>query len=511
MKRSTSKMDEDDKSTSKRSNDRAFNGSGVGAAVNLSGTDAGHDYGDVTMAVSNITRSWTAVPQAVNETPAWVLQLIYPNEAFISGWSANTETIDSNDHGAAWDLSKEGTNPLYGITPLAKYFQSFIWPVIENLFQSGVGSRYTIGLAEFVRHQVLTLTVHRTVKYILWLNYMTYHFDWKAVFPFSGEAPPALYILAKAMKCSDIELVELWMPIIKRVEVKSAFPNMITWTNRMLTPNLSSVLTGRVVIAGHANMTDTAGGFDKMYNACIDRLNYIDTNLDKADGIMKSFLPYTVASALPWSMGPVTMDVNRHTGMWNSGRTSTNAFGDGDVEAMVVSRNLIAEDTPTTARIPLLPDIRTSVDSFASRYAQPIWDEMRTGAMYATVNPSGAGLDTIHRLLTNVVYGSTLLYGNYHDTDDLLVFAGEPTSSDDWRRYRRFFETKFVGSTVDGGTRDPEYVYSPINIDTLQRLINLETEYLFSFQVLRYVSTATSGNSLRDLRGSIADIVTRRQ
>lgn len=484
------------------------------AGLMLTGSDPGTNYGETPMSVGNITRSFTTVAPNENDrvtTPSAMLYGMFPVSGFIEGWSASVDTESNTDTGAALMNSSGRDDVLYPVTQHAKTFDENVWPVIENILSSGVGSRAPVSESAFVRHQSRVLKVYTHVLATKWLNYMTYHYDWSTVFPYTNDAPAWLYKLCIAHRCDDIEFVRYWIPILKRIETRTVFPDMVVWIKRMMTPMMSSTLTGRVMIPIHF-INFLASETDTLLDELQADLTYLDVVLSREDSVLRSFIPFTLAGSNPWETMGVGFDLNRHTAFWNSGKTSRPTFAAGDSSADRVNGRL--DLTIIQVGDPISNGYEGQfVYSYASRYPQVKWDELRLSTLMGMgIN---GNLQNFSRLITLARHGYIYFLGDgvfdEGPTGDYLLWDGIQTDADDpvpfWFLFRRFFESKHMDNKALYGTRDPDYIYSHIPGSTVARLIHLETEQLWMFQMLRFLTTATAGNALRDMRSSIADLI----
>jgi hypothetical protein len=129
--------------------------------------------------------------------PSVVFRMIQPYAAFVNGFSDVDSTGASQDVNAAVDVSTaDPTDALYPVTRMAWDFQTDVWPILTNLFTSGTGSRPTVSINEFIRYQSMLLQAYSYILSPVIINYLTYHFDWTKVAPFTGAVPKFMYDLA---------------------------------------------------------------------------------------------------------------------------------------------------------------------------------------------------------------------------------------------------------------------------------------------------------------------------
>lgn len=513
-RKSQGKMDSGDTRSPKMSSvDKVANSQSLAQqGLMLTGSDPGTDYGETPLTVGNITRSFTSLQSASVRvtTPSAMIYGYFPVDGFIRGWSSAIETNNSSDVTSALVNSSGRDDNLYPITPSAKIFSSNVWPVIENILSSGVGSRNPVSESAFVRHQARVLRIYCEVLSVKWLNYLTYHFDWTQVFPYSADAPAFLYKLCRESRCDDIDFVKYWIPILKRVETRTVFPDMVERIKRTLSPMMSSSLTGRIMIP-ISSLNFSIAQTDTLLEGLEADLTYLDVVLSREDATLRSFIPFTLAGSDPWKTMGIGFDVNRHTAFWNSGKRSRPAFTTasqipeaGDLYDFKIDMIGDANENQYEPRF---------IEAVASRYPQVKWDEIRLATVYGLGGPISS--PTYGRQLTLGRHGYVYFFGDgkfaEDSTGDYIFWPGQQTDPDDptqnWFQFRRFFESKNMDNKARFGTKDPEYIYSNLPGTSFARMIHLDTEHLWMFQMLRFLTTATAGSALRDMRSSIADLI----
>ena len=292
----------------------------MNSAVGITTPD--HDLN--VMGVGNVNRAF----QFSDPTngPSCSLYVVKAYASIWEGFSATSSDPSNGDPGAATDLASPVTDPLYGVTPMAVDMQLDVWPVMETLFSSGTGARYSVTEPEWIRYNALIMAAYYELCLPVMLNYLTYHFDWKQVFPFTDSVPLFLYDLADTYDATDVGLAGRWLPLMKRFEDKVMYPRIMREIRRTMSPMLSVDFNARLQIPVPYNpFTNDA---DTLFNSVKARIDHIDANLKKASALFSSFLPFPLRDQGIWDFSDAMLDIDRDAGLFNSGSKFFDTFQD---------------------------------------------------------------------------------------------------------------------------------------------------------------------------------------
>jgi hypothetical protein len=415
--------------------------------------------------------------------PSVILRTIYPYNAFIRGYSALGDISDQDPNSATDVAVADPTTAITPITDLAKYIESDVWPVLSNLFSSGTGVRHDVSINEFVRYFAMMGDAYSFLLYPMMLNRLVFHFDWMKVSPGTDVVPKFLYQLVENLQATDVGIAELWLPLMKRMENKIIFPRYASEIKRMMTPMLSIDLHGRLLLPVRGTPATTGATTRTKIEGYLD---YIDVNLADASNLFSSFLPFPFKSMMPWELpeGPV-IDVDRASGWYNSGCKGHDTFGDtGD---------------PTNDDAMLCDEADNDVATLFSRHVQPIWSEVKLASIWSL---SDDITDDEYYLITPHQYDQISLVDDSFDEfdyDGTVIVAGSLGY-----RYLSYPICRFAAGNVTHGMQEPGTFGALLNKETLQRMMRLETSFLFSLEALKEVTRVSAGASIRELRWSIS-------
>ena len=134
------------------------------------------------LGVANVTRRFRLDENSTpteNNMPTYIMNKISPMACFIQGW-ADSKTSDA-DGGFGDALSLDDStvkDVLYPRTPYAEHWSEVIWPIVLNLFEAGVGSRYKVSQPEVIRYFAHACFAYAIAYSAVVNNMMTYRFDW---------------------------------------------------------------------------------------------------------------------------------------------------------------------------------------------------------------------------------------------------------------------------------------------------------------------------------------------
>jgi hypothetical protein len=410
--------------------------------------------------------------------------------AFTYGWSSNSsDGISDGDSAAATDTTlTDATAPLYPVTHAATFFSEDAWPVLENLFASGTGKRYSeVTIQEFVRYHAMLEKAYCNLLSIISVNKLAYHYDWSKVFPFQGAVPDLLYQLAYNLDATDVGLATRWLPLMKRMEHRVMFPRILADAKRSLTPMLSIDLNGRLLWPSYRELMTTLA--DNVEAEVTSLLDYIQANLGDASSLFTSFLPFPLSQMDPWSMPdePV-IDIDRESGWFNSACQPIPVFNDtGD---------------PDSTKAMMLSDGLNGIQPLIySRHTQPIWSEVKWCSIWELIPDidDKFRLVTPHRAYTVIIPDDAFDYITYESTS----YADSSTNA----RYEDYANCRFSQGVQDYGKQKPGLLGASMAGEAIVRMARLQSDYDWNVGVIKAVTAEMTGSSIRELRFGIKELV----
>lgn len=465
---------------------REFNDSTEVRGANLQIPDHHHNQ----VGVGNINRVFY---QSDNSNgPQVAVRAVVPFDALWAGFS-KLGTISDQDTGSLTDVNNAYTDTMTPITQAAIALDTTVYPVFQNIFASGTGSRAGVSMTQFARYFAMVSKAYTYLYTILQLNALTYHYDWSKVYPFSDRVPTYMFDAALAYDATDVGLAERWLPLLKRLETHILFPAIVEETKRMLAPMLSVDLNGRLLLPMRINIWNTTLTVSDVETLITGWLDFLDSNLSAQTAVIRSFLPFPLVASDPWSIPqePV-IDVDRATGWYNSAVVASSVFGDtGDPQNKI---NLKFDKDFSS------PD-RTY---FYSRNPQPVWGELRLSTVYNLnyhITDNTFDMLTLHQQ-TDIALPT--------DDDNALIYDDTNyASTTESERYEQFAHCRWVDGANDltDGKMSPGMTGAEIINSSAERLLRLDVENLFALTAMKAVAIRAAGASLRELRVQIAETV----
>lgn len=447
-------------------------------------TPADHDLN--VLGVSNVTRYFDL--DDPSNGPTVIFRTVVPMAGITEGFSATeNDGWSVGDYTAATDTTAVPTDPLYAITHPAMFMEADVWPILQNLFASGTGTRPTVSFSEFVRYQTMLMKAYSFMLLPITLNNLAYHFDWDTVFPFESTVPHYLYDLASDFDATDIGLANRWLPLMKNIEHMIMFPRALEEIKRQLTPMLSVDLNGRLFVPVTTAIQSV--DVDALYNAIVDYVNYINVELVDVSTVLTSFLPFVIKDQDPWNMpSKPVIDIDRESAWFNSPTKNIKTF----------------EDTtdPTIKECVLFDEATGSTAIYYTRHTQPIWAEIKNCSLYEITDDATDDkyrLVNLHRLYSCAIHD---------DQGDVFVYNGVTVDTTSLGfRYIDYVNSRFASTDVDFGTMKPGLIGCTLELESVVRLTRLDVSYQYSIETLKDVTSAAAGSSLRELRMSIKTTV----
>jgi hypothetical protein len=440
------------------------------------------DHELTVMGVANVARRFDL--DEPNNGPAVIFRKVVPYAGFVYGFS-KAGSVDNQDVSASTNVADTAiSSALTPVTPMAQFYESDVYPLLKNLFQSGTGSRYSVSMSETVRYYAMLLRAYYIIRDVITINNLAYHFDWTKVYPFTDVTPTMLYEAATAMDATEVGIAERWLPLMKRFESHLMFPRMLAETKRLMTPMLSVDLNARLLVPTFKDPFnyDLSGSF----NECKLLIDYCDIQLRDTRGLLQSFLPFPIMAMAPWACDTnPAIDIDRMTGWWNSGPREISEFGDTGDPA---GNESVFFGTSSNAG-------RTI---WHTRHAAPTWSEVKMGTIWRL---NEVPVDDNFWMLTPHRYGAVSLPD---DAGDIYYFDGgsvEPASVG-WR-YTDYAHLRFASTELTFGSLHPGMSGCYIDYEPVLRMLRLEVGSVFHTTILKDVAVMAAGSSLREVRTNI--------
>ena len=494
-------------------------------------------YDDTPLGVGNIIRHFSFGNTEYN-SPYVIFEQCFPWSGFTQGYGF------AGDKAGALNYSEAAVNDattyprrpaptgftnwaLYPITEVAKVWNGQIWPSLITIIESGTGARPELKEDDAIQYFARLVACYRLLYSALVINHLVFHYDWKQTWPYTDTVPPWIYKIAQNLDLSDANLVDLWLPLMQRMEVQILPPGFIPSIKRMLTPYYASDLGGRLHVPtsfDDAQMASATGG-EGARNLIEGYLNGMDIELKEFKSLAESFLPFPVAPQGPWDVSAPMMDPDRMFGVFNSGINTPASWAftqPGPSEANTAFGSIWQTRTTNATQW-------DGSTYFLSPLPIPTWSMVKLGTLYQTYTddkpatvtalpPSGWRLLTPHRSTDCWIFA---------DDDTYQKFDTEiPDSSSDGnirllrymellnRRFRGYPGTKATAPPTDNkswgfyqGFIKPGMLTAEIPMLALRRQVVLEAEAVFAYSALRYVQINMVGSSIRTIRETITRIV----
>ena len=470
--------------------------------INPSVIESTTEVGDVRLGIANVTRQWN---YGSNTAPFLFFRQVKPFYAFTHAWSATPRASDgrpdANDYDLAVDTDiSDPSTAMFHMTAYSGEFSTQVWPLISDILQSSLGTRYAINRNEFVRYTAMICESYAQLLYILHVNFLTYHFDWSQLYPGTNQVPAQMYVLAEQLDCTDIGLMETWKPLFDRMEQNIMFPRVMATIRRAMTPLLVGDGHARLIVPTlHNDLHGRVASDTITYVTGL--LDYVENVLTQAKAVLKTFLPFPIAAQNPWAI--VTdgfMDRARLVGHWNSGMYQRDVFSDTGTDPIDENELFFISNVGGTEGSKLAIPFYTSSD-------QPTWDEIRQSTIFRFYSDA---TDDAWELMSPNRLGDFLLPETEYDkTADTVVIYDHQTNANSANNARimRFIHSRFanaasISSTtgVPQGTPGKGMFASSIYFDAVLEMIRLEVQEKFSYGALKSASSMAAGASVREVR-----------
>ena len=481
-------------------------------------TPAGVD--SIRLGVPNITRRFrldtTSDQPSVYSTPPFFLQGTLGLNAFLQGYSKSlSNTLSTSELGDVLDITADPKSVLYPRTPYAEYWLEQVWPIMLNLFESGVGSRYAPTSFEVIRYFGNVMLAYQCCFQAVVLNYMAYRFDWTKSFPHTESIPPSLFNAARDYKADDVGMAETWLPLMQRVELYSMPPSLIREAQRLLSPWLTLGIGQKVVIPYNSYLGNYPWTWiqvgdtppDNFWDAATrakDALEYVDNMLYDTSNLIRSFIPFPVSLNGPWdpTQWPLE-DAWRAGASGNQSHRFTSAFGKGSTSGWPSDDEGLAWTFEEGRWGPL---------SYYSPLPFTSWGELQFSCGFSVDTTPTIGRD--FALVTPHNYnGYGLLADNYSARDNKTYLATDVSDDvlDDAARYYKTFPGQrwmFADENdVDFGFLLPETIVTEVPYEAVLRILRLRVEADWEYNALRQITMVSMGSSLREIRTLFQNIV----
>ena len=494
------------------------------------GAQQASEMSDIPLGLTNLSREFH-IDYPKNQ-PSVIYRVVAPYTAFSYGFSSAVAKNSSGETTRATAANRSVGSALFAQTRYAQAWVDNIWPIMTNLFESGVGARTAPNQGDVIAYIACSLEVYRYLRYIATLNFLTYHYDWSEVSPHTSTVPPQLYEICRTMRADDVGLASTWAPYFKRFENHIAFPALLAGMKRMMRPLLPPDLAPRVILPTIGSGTEIRGtaaqSFTPTFGVVLNLLDNMDFDLSQTANLMRSFLPFPVAAQDPWGDINPVVDPERWVGMWNSSMSNWHTFSsavDTDVERQ---RDVLAFFEDGFNR-----DLRGTMNAripFHTLNPIATWGEVQLTTLY---EGSDATTDWQSQLTPHDHGEATLISDDQSDApyvvdSDLAATSGR-TGSNHLARYQRIFQTRFdpwhryaTGSEIGSGPANPGDssevladafgVFHPglmtalIDHEAVARLVRQQVEVDFHQLIMKRISATMMGNSLREIRFAMMDM-----
>ena len=464
-------------------------------------------YDDTPLGLGNVTREFTIYTSSGSQRtlPTIAYTHVTPCANWLGGWNEVNNVSNPEPNSGYASLVTATTDPdeeLYAMLTKTSHWANEIWPTISNILESGLGTRAAVSRSAFVRYICMLLRSYQYAYQKVVANHLAFRFDWEQVFPFTSNPPTSIFEYVKAQHAYDTDLAETWLPLMQRIEAQIMFPNLLVEVRRMMTPMISADLNGRLILP-HLRATPNEDASDDavFVEAWLD---YISSILPKQTAAIKTFLPFPVNRQMPWSLMPIATDLDRYTGMYNSGLASdvgVMPYGDTGDPNPTSSAQYWIRGSSNPGGVTEPTDL-----SFLTRKGQPSWGEIRHTTIWEMTSNLA---DDTFRVMTEHLWGPRTFWDDL-GTTHALGANNKWFASPSMTKLQPFANSKFAfadaltgDETVLGGVNgiaDPGYLYASIPGDGLERLCKLEVEKDWSYKALRMITTAGIGSSLREIR-----------
>lgn len=447
-------------------------------------------HSSVTMGLSNLSRDFNVTDGVTN--PSFVIRYVRPYAAFYEGW----DRVDRASQ-LLYDFTGDTYDDTTQFVPITDYAQ--IWdlemgPVLNRIYTAALTS-YTVPRIDVTARYFSNLIKAYGILYsIAVLNYVTYHMDWKQIFPYTGKVPKALYDICAQFGADDISIAQDWMPYMRILEQHTLFPWIVNETKRMLTPMLSNDMNGRIFIPLNvhtvsdtkANLLNTVAMAETVYELyCAD-----------ARRTAHAYLPYPMSQQAIWHVHDPVADPLRMSGWFNSQNEDIDTYGDtGDPVPRV------------DAQVCYDSDISGEEDRFRtySITPQPTWEEIKLGSVWAL---DYFIADNEFHLLTPHNYKDIIFHDEY---SQYTSFSGDVTATTDSRfELMQFAHNRWVmnSSDADDGLTIPGYLLSTrIDRAAIKTMLTMEVLDNFHYDELVAINSLSMGHNTRIRRREVANLV----
>ena len=459
------------------------------------------------LGVANVVRSFTR--DNPDNGPSIVWRKVTPYAAFLYGFSkTNDDTSPSTDFLSP--TVAPGTD-FFPRTDFTYDFEFQVWPLMRNIFDSGLGARTkVVGFSNVARTLAMTMQCYAYLRTVGIINRLAYHQDWSEIVPFVDLVPSQIYSVAEAWDATDVDLLQSWLPLSRRLEDLVLFPALVATIKRLTRPMYYLDLHGRLVVPTPISTFSASGTGKSIRTAVQNMLDWITVDNADATNLLRTFMPFSFAQQDPWGDTGPMLDPSLHVARWNSGRVDWNTFeAPATFPAQVNNLASLAVDNGTAKWDPEVPP-NLNVN-FHTRGAQPIWDEVGNSTIMMS-SGNGTAAKKALRLATIHETSSVFLLDDADSTND-LNYDSEEEALD---RYIRFQGTRFAHlsssyNTVDAGYQgaaygmlDPGLVVAEVPYAAIRRLVRSQAETDFAARALKYVTVGLMGGSLREIRGFLA-------
>ena len=440
---------------------------------------------EMPLGLANVNRHFapsTGLDDHADAGPSIIVIEANPMAAFTSGWSEDGSVSDGDTHSAAAiDTGKEEVS----MTPITYYANAFaedIWPLVNSIFQSGLGARPVPDISQVVRYLTNLLLVYECTCNMLTFNKLAYHHDWRETFPFTPDTPKWLYDVCEQAELNDIDIARKLFPVMQRLESFPVFPLLFQHVRRVMTPTYTLDGMGRILLPKSTALTlyhEDPWSVDMMH----ERLDFIELHMSALYGMMRSFIPWTLSDIQPFQIPAVVEDPERVIGIHNSGFRGVSTYGDtGDPNLYDHLMFNKEGDSITTL-------------SWHGISPQPMWSQMKWASIYELeIFP----LDNTYSLVTRDKYGHRLIPT---DAGQIVSYDNNSWSPTDLK-WHKFIQCRWWdrGDDANHGLLDPGLIGGRVNGEGILRCLYLQADRDFMLPEIKRIAQVATGSSLREIR-----------
>ena len=471
----------------------------------------------MTMGSANVTRRFvidTENNPAAYNTPSMIMQRVRPMACMLQGWSKDGNEDFSDSSSVFGDVLLRPADPraelqtLIPRTPYASYWDLTVWPLIRNLLHSGTGGRYNSSESELVRYFAHAAYAYSWVYAAIVSNYLTWHFDWRAITPGTPQVPLAMYKLNADLKADDLGMTQHWTELMNQVSLFILPTGIVREIHRTLSPFVTLGLGPKLIYPfpdwGEIDPWEWDTDGKRPHELAKQSVEYVQGGLIDTANLITNFLPFPIGDSGVLTPSTNLVDALRASAMHNTSLKQFNIF----------ETEILGPKADNCLRFVKDDDGWGNIH-YHSPVAGVVWGELKYSDLFA-VDTTVTGLANRHWLMSPHHYSGYIAPSDIYDPgnpDTWIEIGNNETILDDQARYyktmpgqRWLFADRY---NVNGGFLLPETVVTDVPYEAALRAIRLQCEEDWEYQTLRDVTVTSMGSSLRELRLTFARMFSR--